>query len=270
MNYTTFEQTFHRRAAALSLTESVQERIDNGADPYTGWLPNDAEINEIRDQWLPAHAFICQYKENETPCDLEADKCERRCSAIYWREHSNDVAQMMVSIAGLLHQPPHLWKTAGLLHDLDYVKYPHHDKRISSARSHPMGVSNFLYQMGAPPVLILAILSHAPHLCLRPESALGWALMACDEHSTMTGFMEDPAYDSAIDARLTDCLIPKVKFLRGFHRSDMQIRANLSLLELTSILKEKSPALQLNSAREKPFDWDANTKETGVSNGSNQ
>lgn len=257
MDYDGFEENFSRRQAALALAAAIQETINNGADPYDGWLPDDKEIDEIRDQWLPHHAFVCQYKKGEDPCNLEAHACNRRCSATYWREHSEKVADMMVSIGSLLNQPLRLWKTAGLLHDLDYVKYPHHDERVSSEKSHPMGVCNFLSDRGAPPVLILGILSHAPHLCFRPESALGWALLACDEHSTMKGFNIEPAYKESVDKRLIRCLVPASQLLTGFHRNDMEGRANLSLIELTKILEGHSPALQLSSSREDVYDWDA-------------
>lgn len=257
MQYQEFDSMHNRRGAALSLTDKVYEQIAKGRHPLDGWIPDSKDISALRDQWLPADRFVCQYQEHEEPCNWEPLTCGRRCSATYWRKHCGEVAFMMEALARELGEPVELWRTTGFLHDLDYVRYPHHDRAISSDKSHPLGISTQLFQKGAPPVLILAILSHAPHLQLRPESALGWALLACDEHATMSGFGLEPHYHTSIDPRLTACMLPPRGVLHGFHRNDMEGRGNLAMLELTRVLGDKSLAWQPSPADPAPIDWDS-------------
>lgn len=256
MEYDSFEARYDRRGAALHLAGRIHEQLAVGRDPGEGWIPTEAEAAEIMDEWLPPHVFACQYQAGEEPCNREPEHCGRRCGAVYWRKHCADVAAMLAGMAAELGEPVELWRATGLLHDLDYPRYPHHEGAIASDRAHPVGIGTRLFERGAPPVLVLALLSHAPHLRLRPESALGWAVLAADEHATMSGFGMAPEYHASVDRRLTRCLLPVGGELRGFHRNDMEGRANLALLELTRVLHGRSPALQLSPRRWTPIDWD--------------
>lgn len=256
MQYESFESKHNRRGAALYLAGRIDEQLADGRDPLDGWLPSGMEISTLVNEWLPAERFVCQYQEHEEPCNWEPATCGRRCSTAYWRKHCGEVSSMLEALAGRLGEPVELWRTAGLLHDLDYVRYPHHDAAIASDKAHPVGISTRLFEKGAPPILILALLSHAPHLQLRPESALGWAVLACDEQATMSGFGMTPHYHGSIDPRLTECLIPASGVLQGFHRNDMEGRANLAMLELSRILHREAPSLQLSDTRRSPIDWD--------------
>lgn len=256
LQYQEFESKFDRRGAALTLVHRIYDELEKGRNPLDGWLPNLAEIPAIVDQWLPEHRFVCQFdpKNDKEPCNWEAHVCGRRCSAAYWRKHCAEVASSLEALAVQLGQSAELWRAAGLLHDLDYVCFPHHDPAIASNRAHPVGISTWLFEKGAPPILVLALLSHAPHLQLRPASALGWATLACDEHATMNGFKELPSYYDSIDPTLITCLQPSSNKLRGFHRNDMEGRANLAMLELTKVLQGKTPAW--DPAPSSPIDWE--------------
>ena len=256
MEYHKFESKYDRRGAALHLAGRIQEQLANGRDPLDGWIPSIEECAELTEFWLPEDRFACQYQEGEEPCNWEHQSCGRRCSAVYWRKHCQDVADMMVALARVLGEPEDLWRATGLLHDLDYVRYPHHDHAISPDRSHPVGISSQLFEKGAPPIMILALLSHAPHLQLRPETALGWAVLGCDEHATMSGFGITPHYHKSIDPRITQCMTAPTGVLHGFHRNDMEGRANLAMLELSRVLEGKAESLQLSKNRWSPIDWD--------------
>lgn len=256
MEYDRFEAKFDRRGAALHLAGRVHEQLARGRVPSDGWLPDDAEVAALLDEWLPPHVYACQHQVGEPPCNREPEHCGRRCGAVYWRKHCEDVAGMLAAFARELGEPVRLWQVTGMIHDLDYPRYPHHDAAIASDRAHPVGISTQLFERGAPPLLVLALLSHAPHLRFRPESALGWAVLAADEHATMSGFGEVPEYHLSIDRRLTACLIPNGGELRGFHRNDMEGRANLALLQLTRVLRGEAAAEQLSASRWTPLDWD--------------
>lgn len=72
-----------------------------------------------------------------------------------------------------------LWWTAGLLHDLDWEKYP---------EEHPAkAVEEILPEAGYPDEVIGAVESHAPERTGRePEAEIERYLFACDE---LSGFM---------------------------------------------------------------------------------
>lgn len=90
------------------------------------------------------------------------------------RNHCRMVAQAMEAYATELGQNTELWYQAGLLHDLDWEKYPdeHPNKAITEILT------------DYPQVLLDAIAAHAPDRTGRhPETLLERYLFACDEIS---------------------------------------------------------------------------------------
>jgi len=71
------------------------------------------------------------------------------------------------------------WGLVGLLHDLDYERYP-------TAENHPLRGAEVLEQGGVPPHLVRAVKSHAEYLGLARETNLEKTLFAVDE---LTGFI---------------------------------------------------------------------------------
>lgn len=88
--------------------------------------------------------------------------------------HSRMVASAMEAYAKSLNQDPELWYATGLLHDLDWEKYPD---------EHPMkAVKEFFNDY--PEEMKQAILTHAPgRTGVKAESLLDKYLFACDELS---------------------------------------------------------------------------------------
>ncbi len=78
-----------------------------------------------------------------------------------------------------------LWGLTGLLHDLDYERYP--DLRTG----HPRYAMRELEQRGYPPELIRAVASHADFLGVARETSMEKALYAVDE---LSGFILACAY----------------------------------------------------------------------------
>ncbi|MBD3250785.1 MAG: HD domain-containing protein [Candidatus Pacebacteria bacterium] len=93
------------------------------------------------------------------------------------KSHCRLVAEAMAAYADKLSQDQELWYQAGLLHDLDWEKYPD---------EHPLkAVEEILVDY--PQELRQAIKTHAPHITnQQPETKLEKYLFACDE---LSGFL---------------------------------------------------------------------------------
>ncbi len=77
-------------------------------------------------------------------------------------------------------EDPELWGLVGLLHDMDYERFP------AEENGHPFRGVEFLRKVGAPEVVTRAILSHADYAGVSRVSLMEKALFACDE---VTGFV---------------------------------------------------------------------------------
>lgn len=86
----------------------------------------------------------------------------------------------MRAYAKRFNEDPDTWGLAGLLHDMDYERFP------SAEAGHPFRGVEFLSSMGAPERVTRAILSHADYSGIPRESVMERALHACDE---LTGFL---------------------------------------------------------------------------------
>jgi len=78
-----------------------------------------------------------------------------------------------------------LWGLTGLLHDLDYERYPNLED------GHPRYAMAELERRGYPPELVRAVASHADFLGVSRDSAMEKALFAVDE---LSGFILACAY----------------------------------------------------------------------------
>jgi len=93
------------------------------------------------------------------------------------QHHCHMVAMALAAYAIQLHEDEELWYQAGLLHDLDWEKFPD---------EHPNYATRKLLK-GYPQELIDAVASHAPNRSgHQPQSQLDKYLFACDE---LAGFM---------------------------------------------------------------------------------
>ncbi len=78
-----------------------------------------------------------------------------------------------------------LWGLTGLLHDLDYERYPNLEE------GHPRYAMRELEERGYPPELIRAVASHADFLGVSRETPMERTLYAVDE---LSGFVLAVAY----------------------------------------------------------------------------
>jgi putative nucleotidyltransferase with HDIG domain len=131
--------------------------------------------------------------------------------------HACAVEAALRAYARRFHADEHAWGLAGLLHDFDYQRWPR-------LEDHPWRGVEILAGLGYPAWFRRAILSHAPHTRVAPESGLEKALFACDE---LCGFLVACALVTPTRS-LHDVGAASVRkkmkdkaFARGVHRDDI-------------------------------------------------
>ena len=93
------------------------------------------------------------------------------------RKHVLGVEAAMVAYAREFGEDEELWAATGILHDLDYERYPDLDT------GHPRVALEELEKLGYPEILITAVAGHATFLGVPRETKLAQTLIAVDELS---------------------------------------------------------------------------------------
>jgi putative nucleotidyltransferase with HDIG domain len=101
------------------------------------------------------------------------------------RKHVLAVEAAMRAYAARFGEDEQLWGVTGILHDLDYERYP------SLEDGHPRYALRELEERGYPPELVRAVASHADFLGVSRDSPMEKTLYAVDE---LTGFLMAVAY----------------------------------------------------------------------------
>jgi putative nucleotidyltransferase with HDIG domain len=101
------------------------------------------------------------------------------------RRHMLAVEAAMRAYAPRFEGDVELWGLTGLLHDLDYERYPNLED------GHPRYALRELEDRGYPPDLVRAVASHADFMGVPRETAMEKALYAVDE---LSGFILACAY----------------------------------------------------------------------------
>src|SRR5579875_2637707 len=115
-----------------------------------------------------AWALVCEWTEGDS-----------------LRRHMLAVEAAMRAYARILSGDEELWGLTGLLHDLDYERYPDRET------GHPRVAMRELRERGYPEQLVRAIGSHADYLGIARETPMERALYAVDE---LCGFVLAVAY----------------------------------------------------------------------------
>src|ERR1700744_6121328 len=122
------------------------------------------------------------------PEDSRAQAWTRLCE---WPESDSLRRHMLAVEAAMRAYAPRfdgdveLWGLTGLLHDLDYERYP------DLETGHPRYALTELEARGYPPELVRAVASHATYLGVSRETAMEKTLFAVDE---LSGFVRAVAY----------------------------------------------------------------------------
>lgn len=107
---------------------------------------------------------------------VESDSLRRHCLA---------VEASMRAVARERGGDEELWGIAGLLHDIDYERFP------DLETGHPRKALELLEGLDVDPEITHAIAAHAPYLGVEPETDAARALLAVDE---LSGFVLAVAY----------------------------------------------------------------------------
>ena len=116
----------------------------------------------------PAWDLLCEWTESDS-----------------LRRHMLAVETAMRAYAPRFGGDVELWGLTGLLHDLDYERYPNLED------GHPRYALAELERLGYPPELVRAVASHADFMAVPRESEMEKALYAVDE---LCGFIIACAY----------------------------------------------------------------------------
>jgi len=135
--------------------------------------------------------------------------------------HALAVEAALRAYAPPLGGDPEVWGLAGLLHDLDYERWP-------DPADHPLRGAAILRAAGYPEEIVGAILAHAPYLGHPRITALERALFAVDE---LTGLISATAMvmpGRSLHAVTLPSLMKKWRsreFAKGVSREDIQTGA---------------------------------------------
>lgn len=180
---------------------SLQQEIKEAAAGGRGRALRASEVEALFKKWLPEGLKNCRVPEH-----CPAGTCIGRCSAEYWSNHDRVVASLMRRFAIELGEDPWLYYVTGAVHDLDYVRFPHDKPGSDPAYSHPIPITRELLRIGAPPLMSLAVLEHAPHLNLPPSSPLTHALIACGDSTTFAAAGAEIAWPHDLSSTFVEIL----------------------------------------------------------------
>jgi putative nucleotidyltransferase with HDIG domain len=142
------------------------------------------------------------------------------------RSHMRSVEAAMRFYARKLGEDEEKWGLAGLLHDLDWEKYPD---------EHPLKGVEELRKRGYDEEIVHAILAHRSDFTgVAPENQLDKHLLACDEITGLvtTTALVRPTGISDLEAKSVKKKMKDPTFARGVDREDVKRGSELIGVEL--------------------------------------
>jgi hypothetical protein len=129
-----------------------------------------------------------------------------RGSLAYWRDHGDVTAALMERIARAWGGDILLYRRVGLIHDADYLAYPH-DAPGSGAR-HPVPLVRSMREAGVHPAICMAVLEHAPYAGFdrEPSSRLSATLSVAEDLATIASLGRPFDGDAELSSRARDLL----------------------------------------------------------------
>ena len=166
------------------------------------------------------------------------------------RKHCYAVADSMRHFAQLRGEDVDLWEAVGLLHDMDYERYPNQEQ--SPAEGHPFVGVAWLRENGWSDEVCRAILSHANYANVSRETPLERTLYAVDE---LSGFVMAVARVRPnksiheVDATAVKKKMKDKAFARAVNREDIVRGAAELGMPLDNVIAEVIVALQADAER---------------------
>jgi putative nucleotidyltransferase with HDIG domain len=159
------------------------------------------------------------------------------------RKHLLGVEAAMVAYAREYGEDEELWAVTGLLHDLDYERYPDLDT------GHPRKALELFEEKGYPQELIDAVAGHATFLGVPRETRMARTLFAVDE---LSGFIAACALvrPTGIEGMAPKSVKKKLKqpsFAAGVNRDEVQQGADELGVDFTEHVAFVIAAMQQRS-----------------------
>ena len=166
------------------------------------------------------------------------------------RKHCYAVADSMKHFAQLSGENADLWEAVGLLHDMDYERYPNLER--SSTEGHPFVGVAWLRDQGWSEEVCRAILSHAEYANVGRETPLEKTLYAVDELSSFivaVALVRPTKSIHDVDVRAVKKKMKDKAFARAVNREDILRGAEHLGIPLDAVIAEVITALKSNADR---------------------
>jgi putative nucleotidyltransferase with HDIG domain len=166
------------------------------------------------------------------------------------RKHCYAVADSMRHFAQLRGADGDLWEAVGLLHDMDYERYPNLER--SSTEGHPFVAATWLRAQGWSEEVCRAVIAHADYSGVARVTALEQTLYAVDELSGFVTAVARVRPGKSIHEVDVAAVRKKVKdkaFARAVNRDDIMRGAAELGIPLDEIIAEVIAALKSDVER---------------------
>ena len=166
------------------------------------------------------------------------------------RKHCYAVADSMKHFAQVRGEDADLWEAVGLLHDMDYERYPNVEQ--SPTEGHPfVGVAS-LRENDWSEEVCRAILSHADYANVSRETPLEKTLYAVDELSSFivaVALVRPTKSIHDVDVRAVKKKMKDKAFARAVNREDIVRGAEQLGMPLDDVITEVIAALKADADR---------------------
>jgi putative nucleotidyltransferase with HDIG domain len=172
---------------------------------------------------------------------VESDSLRRHCYA---------VADSMRHFAQLQNADAELWEAVGLLHDMDYERYPNQEQ--SATDGHPFVAVQWLREQGWSDEVCRAILSHADYSGVERETPLERTLYAVDELSgfvTAVARVRPSKSIHEVDVAAVKKKMKDKAFARAVNRDDITRGAAELGMPLNELIENVITALKADADR---------------------
>jgi putative nucleotidyltransferase with HDIG domain len=166
------------------------------------------------------------------------------------RKHCYAVADSMKHFAQLRGEDADLWEAVGLLHDMDYERYPNLEH--SPTEGHPFVGVAWLREHGWSEEICRAILSHADYSGVWRETSLEKTLYAVDELSSFVvavALVRPTKSIHDVEVRAVKKKMKDKAFARAVSRDDIARGAEELGMPLDEVITNVIAALKADALR---------------------
>ncbi|HEX6287836.1 MAG TPA: HDIG domain-containing protein [Herpetosiphonaceae bacterium] len=166
------------------------------------------------------------------------------------RNHCEAVAASMRHFARKHGENESLWSAVGLLHDLDYEKFPNYEQ--SPTEGHPFVAVAWLREQGWPEEVTRAILSHADYSGVPRETIMEKTLYAVDELSgfvTAVALVRPTRSVHDVEVKSVKKKLKDKDFAAKVNRQDIARGAEELGLPIDELIAEVIAALRASASR---------------------